>query len=102
MAHEPNRFVADAQHPVNLMSTHALLAGVHQVRDKKPAVQRDMRILENGTDGDAELFTASVALPHALANWLLGCRTRFQKASVIEFSAMWTDRAFGPADRLKQ
>ena len=70
MAHEPNGFVADAEHPVNLVSGHALLAGVHEIGDQKPAVERDVAVLENGANRDAELLFASVALPDAIADRL--------------------------------
>lgn len=36
--HEPGRFVRHAQHPVNLMGAHALLAGAEQVNRHEPDV----------------------------------------------------------------
>jgi len=36
MHHEPRRFVADAEHPVNLMRAHALLAGRNQMNAEQP------------------------------------------------------------------
>jgi hypothetical protein len=45
------------------------------VRSESPnrsAVQRNVRIVENGSDSDVELFTVPVALPNAFANALVG------------------------------
>jgi len=100
--HEPNRLVADSGHAVHLVSAHAFLTGTEQVGRENPAVERNMAILKYGANGDGELFAASVALPHAFANGLLGAGTRFQLTSVIDFSAVRADRAFGPADGFQQ
>jgi hypothetical protein len=64
---EPRRFVADAQHAVNLMRADALLGGGHQEQRGKPLGQRDFGALEYGVYGHGELLTAFrlVALVHA-------------------------------------
>ncbi len=46
MAHEPNRLVRDAKHPVNLMGRHAVVAGVHEVGRQKPTMKRYMAVLK--------------------------------------------------------
>jgi hypothetical protein len=48
------------------------------------------------------LLTASIALPDTFADGLLGFGTGFQFASVIDLSAVGTDRTIGPADRFVQ
>lgn len=68
VTHEPNRLVADARHAVNLVGAHAFFAGAHQVGDKQPAMQGNMRILKHRSNRRAELLTASVALPDAFAD----------------------------------
>ena len=72
MAREPNRLVANPRHTVNLVGRHSLFAGAHEVRDQEPAMQRNVTTFKNGSHGCAELFAASITLPHALANGLLG------------------------------
>src|SRR5579864_6147960 len=102
MAHKPNRFVANAEHAVNLMCRHSLFAGAHQVGREKPAVKRDVAILKNTAHGDRELLTTAVALPHTVSDGLLGVRTGVEASSVIDLATMRTHRAFGPAYGFQQ
>ncbi len=60
--HEPGSLVGHAEHAVHLVCAHAFLAGGHEVRGKKPFVKRDMRALEQSSDRDRELFTASTTM----------------------------------------
>ncbi len=61
-----------------------------------------MRVLENGANGRAELFAASVALPDALADRFLRVGTRFQLTSVSDLSALRADGAIRPTQLFKE
>src|SRR5271168_5051023 len=99
MHHEPNRFVANACHAMDLMSRHPFLAGTEQVGREKPAMERDVRILKHCSDCDTELLAASVALPDTFTDGFIGTGPCFKFARVIDFSAVRADGAIGPADR---
>ena len=64
---EPRRFVADAEHAVDLMSANPLLGSGHQEQRGKPLGQRNFGALEHGVHGHGELLAAVglVALIHA-------------------------------------
>ena len=64
-------------------------------------MKRDVGILKDCADRDAELFAASVALPNTFSDGLLGIGARFQLASVIDLAAVRAYRAFGPAGRIQ-
>ena len=63
--HEPSGLVGDAEHAVQLVGGHALLARCQQVRRQQPLVERDLATLEHGADRDGELLAAFVALVEA-------------------------------------
>jgi hypothetical protein len=96
--HEPNRFVGDSGHSVNLVGTHALLAGTEQVGSKQPTVQGSVGVLEDRANCDGELFAAAPAFSCPFADGLLGAGTGFQLTSVIDFSAVRADRDIGPSN----
>ena len=75
MRHEPRGAIANPEHTVKLVSAHALLAGTHQVDRHEPLVKRDMAVLEDRTDGYAELLTATGTLPNPTTN--VGFSARF-------------------------
>jgi hypothetical protein len=55
MAHIPSRLIGTGpDHPMDLMSRHALLRVVHQERDFEPLDQRVFRVLENRPGYDRE------------------------------------------------
>ena len=62
---KPRRFVADAQHTVDLMRADSLLAGGHKEQRGKPLGERNLAELEHGLDRDRELLTAGCALVQA-------------------------------------
>lgn len=62
MKQEPSRLVVRAEHPVQLMGTHAFLAGSHELRSEQPLAQRNLAALHNGVDGDGERLAAVFAL----------------------------------------
>src|SRR5580700_34485 len=64
---EPGRFEADAEHPMELMRAHPLLAGRQQVHGFKPDMQRNFRPLHDRADRDRELLAAGIALVEARA-----------------------------------
>ena len=68
---EPRGLQADAENAVQLVGTHAFLAGCHQVHRLQPDMQLDVAGLEYGADLDSERLAAGVALidpdPGALA-----------------------------------
>src|SRR5437868_556911 len=52
---KPRRFVADAEHAVDLMRANAFLGSGHEEQRGKPLGQRDFGALEYGVDGHGEL-----------------------------------------------
>src|SRR3984893_16277338 len=56
MRHEPRRFVAYADHAVQLMRRNALLAACHQEGSQEPLVERDMRTLKQRADLNGKLL----------------------------------------------
>ncbi len=63
---------------------------------QQPLMERDVRILKNRANGDRELLTAGIAVIYALADAILGAFARLQFGSVIEHTAVRTDRAIRP------
>ena len=82
---------------MKLMRAHALLAGTQQMKCKQPFAQGNMAVSEDRSNGDTELLPASRTLPHALADMrvLLG-RLWLEPIGIIQFAAVWANRAFGP------
>ena len=92
MAHEPSRFVADAEHAMNVMRRDTLLRSGHQEQHRQPFRERDFAFLENGLDRDGELLTAGIALIHA---WTV--RLAAQAGDFLAVAAaMRTNRAVRP------
>ena len=71
MRHKPRALVGYSQHSVQLVRTHALLAGTEKVNRHKPLVQGNVAVLKDRADSDGELLTASFALPDAFADAVL-------------------------------
>jgi hypothetical protein len=81
----------------NFRGAGHLLGRTHEVRNKQPAVQRDMGILENRSDCNGELRAASATLPKSLACGLLGFCPRLDADCIVNLSTLRTHGAFGPA-----
>ena len=88
--HEPCGLVAHAQHALDLLGGDAFLAGGKEVRSKNPLAERDLGALKNGSDRDAELLAAIVALKQAFAMGLTFKPCRVDRA------AMRANRIAGP------
>ena len=88
--HEPCGLVAHAQHALDLLGGDAFLAGGKEVRSKNPLAERDLGALKNGSDRDAELLAAIVALKQAFAVGLTFKPCRVDRA------AMRANRTAGP------
>jgi hypothetical protein len=58
MHKKPSRFVADAQHAVDLIRADPLLGGVREEQRRKPLGQRDFGTLENGVYRHGKLLAA--------------------------------------------
>lgn len=91
MAEIPSGFVAHAQRALELASRHTFLGLAHQIDGHKPLAQWQVRIVEDGTSGNAELPVAVVAdeLP-----------PRFDAVAFLRL-AMRAGGAIGPAERDK-
>src|SRR5256885_16224293 len=76
------------------MRTHSLFGRAEQVERLQPNVERNVRTLEHGADGDTELLAAAVlaALPKAGT-----MRLAFELPMLANGAAMRADRLFGPA-----
>jgi hypothetical protein len=89
MQQEPSRLLGDSQVAGHLAGANAVLAISNHPHRHQPLVQRDRRLIENGSDLDGELLAAirSLALPNTAGlqeHWFL----RF---------AIRTGNALGPA-----
>ena len=62
MTEEPSRFVADPEHSLDLIRGDALLGIANQVGCQEPLFKRQVGIVEDRSDGHAELVLASRAL----------------------------------------
>jgi hypothetical protein len=91
MAEEPCGFHAAIEHPLNLPSGDAFLAGAHQVDDLQPEMQRQVGGLEDSSYSHREGLLAGVALAETGARGLA-----VQAADLHGFTAMSADRASGP------
>jgi hypothetical protein len=81
---------------MDLMGADALLAAAQQVRRQKPLVQRNVRTLVDGADGDRELALAGVAVVEAgLA------RLAADGTGALDLTAMRAVPAVGPARGLQ-
>src|SRR5215469_16317308 len=68
MRHEPCSSVGtEAQHPPKLVRRNSLFAGRHEMDSQQPFVHRDMRPLENRSDGRGERLIARTAVIDARA-----------------------------------
>src|SRR5579871_201363 len=65
MEQEPSRLIGRAEHPVELVRRHALLAACHEARRQHPFRQRDMRAFHDGADRNSERLTAVLAVVDA-------------------------------------
>lgn len=87
--HEPSRLVGDAQHAVDLVAAHALLAGAEKMSGLEPEVQLNVAGLEYGADRDRKLLLAGAAAaqtdPAAL-----------DRRNPLHALAVRADRAFRP------
>src|SRR5262249_40025512 len=70
MAHEPRRLQRDPKRAVKLVRRHAFLAARDKEDRLQPDIQRNVRCLEDGADGDAERLAAVAALVDADAGAL--------------------------------
>src|ERR1051325_5078749 len=91
MEQEPRRFVAGAEHPVQLMRRHGFFARRHQPRSKNPFRERDMRPFHNGADRNAKRLAAVFAVVDAGAKAFAG-HFRDAVAHNTTARAYWTMR----------
>jgi hypothetical protein len=84
------------------MGAHAFLAGAHQVNRHHPLVERDVTILEDRPDSDAESLSASRTLPQARTHLVLGFGLGLHPESLFDKPAMWAHGAIGPQLGLKE
>lgn len=85
--HEPRRLLRDTQGPRGLVGADAVLAVHGHPEARKPLVQADRRILEDGPELNRELLLASGALPDA---------TRREEGMLLTLAARAVD-TFRPA-----
>src|SRR6266550_519493 len=95
MEHEPSGLVGDADHPMQLVGAHALLARTEQVEGEQPLVQRDVRSLEDRSDRDRVLLAAGRALVQLAGSGLE------RVGLTLVLAAVRTLRTVRPADRLQ-
>lgn len=72
LEHEPGAFLGDTEILGELDGRDALLEGGVEEDGVKPLLERDVRPLEDGADGDGELFAAVTALEQLAAGILVG------------------------------
>jgi len=74
---KPGALVLKAQHPAELMGTHALLRSGHQPEGKEPLRKRDVAALHNRIGADRELLAALAAM--VVAGCRLGVRVLLRR-----------------------
>src|SRR5438477_6539820 len=70
--HEPWGLLRDAQSTGKLIGTDAIFAAHQHPERRKPLLQRDRGILEDGFDFDGELATATPTFPALLGLYVVG------------------------------
>jgi len=95
MHKKPSRFVADAQHAVDLMRANALLGSSHQEQRRKSLGQRYLGALEDSVDGHGKLLAALrfIALVHA---GTVRLALQFGQLILIRVAAMRANPTVGP------
>jgi hypothetical protein len=94
MPQEPSGLHAAIEHPLNLASADAFLAGTHQMDDLKPEVKRQMAGFEYGAHADGERFLADVAFAESGTSGFA-----VQATDALSFPAMRANRTIGPEMR---
>ena len=94
---EPRGLQADAENAVQLVGTHAFLAGCHQVHRLQPDMQLHMAGLEHSADLDGEGLPAGVALIHADPG-----AVALQRPAFVNDAAMRTWAPVRPQSRLNE
>jgi hypothetical protein len=84
--HKPRAFVGNAQHPMELMGTHPLLAGTKQVKGVQPFVERNVTVRHDRLHGDSELFATRGAFPDAFAGMSFGCLVLLVSFKPVSFA----------------
>src|ERR1700680_2498276 len=90
MTQVPGRFVARSKRPLQLFGAHALLGLAEQQDGKKPLLKAQVSVSENRAGCHRKLIAASRAVVQSVT-----------EGSNLARAAQ-TDRAFGPAQALKQ
>src|SRR5580704_15158248 len=94
MAKEPSSAIGTkAEHAPKLMRAHALFAGAHEMRGKKPLMHGDMRTFVNRANCCCKLLHALTAAIEAMAGSFANNRI-----GRIDYAAVRTNRAVWPAD----
>lgn len=94
---EPGALVGDAEHAVDLVAGHALLAGGHQPEGHQPLGERDFAALHDGANRDGELLAAVAAQTQAAL-----CGGATEARAMFAAVAERANRAIGPALRFKE
>src|SRR6266700_524771 len=87
MKHKPCGLLCATESASNLIGAKPVFAVHHHPESDQPLIQRDRRILENGSHLDGELLRALLALPAFLCG----------KIIVLAMTALWANRAIRPA-----
>ena len=96
MRHEPSALVRDPEHPMKLVRAHSLLAGTQVMKRHQPFVQGNVAVLEQGSNGHAELLVARPTVEQAAPRVGLGALLDLQARRFAQDAAMRTNGAFWP------
>jgi hypothetical protein len=92
LQHKPCGLLSDTQSAVNFHAGNAVLAIDEQPKTRHPLIKSKGRILENGSEFQAELLLALVAEPYAAS----------LDKRVFRFAATWANNfAIRPAETLR-
>jgi len=91
MAEIPSGLIADLEHPLELVGRDSLLGLAHHVDRKEPLPERELGIVKDGPDADAELVATSVTIE----------LTARHDPGNLRRLATWAANAIRPAKMLK-
>lgn len=86
---------------MKLMGADSLLAGTHQMNRHHPFMKRNVRILEDRINSDAESLAATGALPQSRTHLVLRLRLRFHPEGLAYKPALRANGTIRPKLALK-
>jgi hypothetical protein len=100
MRHKPRGLITNTKHPVKLVRAHALFGRRKEEQGHQPFANRNVGILDNGSNSHGELLAARPALVESFACFAACLGREF--VDRLFLLAVRANRAIGPEYRFKQ